>query len=172
MPLIWEKSLHSLLQARMFPIQKASLCSDGGDLGPSFSVNRLTSDSEWITLPKAKDPLIFVILLPSFTWIKKLWLSKWRSSKMYHTQAWLKNKKPNNISLSSSNLQDSFDTKIDPPHEMQFGKTLNLILFFLRPCSCGGWEAETQLGFLISPGRSSKVIPIDSGGETNSYKVK
>lgn len=68
MPLIWEKSLHSLLQARMFPIQKASLCSD---LGPSFSVNRLTSDSEWITLPKAKDPLIFVILLPSFTWIKK-----------------------------------------------------------------------------------------------------
>lgn len=40
-----------------------------------------------------------------------------------------KKKKKSNISLSSSNLQDSFDTKIDPPHEMQFGKTLNLIRF-------------------------------------------
>lgn len=72
MPLIWEKNLHSLLQARMLPIKKASLCSDGGDLGPSF-INRQTSDNEWITLPKAKDPLIFVILFPSFTWIKKIY---------------------------------------------------------------------------------------------------
>lgn len=37
-----------------------------------LDTDRLAPDSEWITLPKAKDPLVFVILLPPFNWIRKI----------------------------------------------------------------------------------------------------
>lgn len=88
----------------MLPIKKALLCSDGGDLGPSFNVNRLTSDNEWITLPKARDPLIFIILLISFNWIRKTMAFKMKVFKNISYPGMIFKKIKTNISLSSSNL--------------------------------------------------------------------
>ena len=116
----------------MLPIKKASLCSDGGDLGPSFNVNRLASDNEWITLPKARDPLIFIILLISFNWIRKTMAFKMKVFKNISSPGMVfkKNKnQPKPVIIKSIGF---FDTKIDPPHKMQLGKTLNLTHFFFE----------------------------------------
>lgn len=62
---------------------------------------------------KAKNPLRSVILHPPFHWIGKTMAFK---IKVFKNVSHSCLKKQN--SLSSPNLKDYFDTKIDPPHEI------------------------------------------------------
>lgn len=58
--------------------EHASFCSDDGHLSPglfSCCCTSCASENEWVSLPKAKDPLIFVILPHLLTDKEKLQLS-------------------------------------------------------------------------------------------------